>query len=61
MNGILEHWNGGRLIRRKRGVFLDFSNPVFHYSIIPEGLRCINYHQKFGLLVADITKFVRDA
>jgi hypothetical protein len=35
MTGILEHWNGGRMISKEEGMFLDFSNPVFHHSTIP--------------------------
>ena len=63
MTGILEHWNGGRMIRRKRGAFGLFKHsiPSFQYSIITEGLRCIDDDEEFGLLIADITKFVCDA
>jgi hypothetical protein len=34
--GMLEHWNGGKEDKKEEGIVLNFSNPVFHYSTIPQ-------------------------
>ncbi len=61
MTGISEHWNVGKDDKKGgRDGFepLKPNIPLFHYSIIPEGLGCIDHYQQFGLFVTDITKFV---
>ena len=64
MTGISEHWNVGKDDKKRGGDGfepLKPNIPSFHYSIIPEGLRCIDHYQQFGLFVTDIPKFVCNA
>jgi hypothetical protein len=35
MAGILEHWNVGKDGKKEEGMFLNFSNPIFHLSTLP--------------------------
>jgi hypothetical protein len=36
MIGILEHWNVGKEDKTEEGIVLNFSDPVFQYSAIPQ-------------------------